>query len=53
VNPGIFIRSPGSVLRIAYILTNAVIGGIIGLGLASGLAVGDRLAAQLERARYV
>lgn len=53
VNPIIFLNFPEGVLWVTYVLLNAFIGWIIGSGLAAGLVIGDRLAEQLERARYV
>jgi hypothetical protein len=54
VNPEIFLFSLAAPFSwIAYLVTNIVSGGIIGLGLVGGLITGDRLAEQLERARYV
>jgi hypothetical protein len=53
VNPIILLNFPDGILQLIYVAINAFIGGIIGFGLAGGLVVGDHLAAQLERARYV
>lgn len=53
VNPIILLNLPEGLLAVVYVLINAFIGGIIGSGLAGGLVIGDRLAEQLERARYV
>jgi hypothetical protein len=58
INPSIFLEEvfrnvQDGILQLLYIMLNAVIGGIIGIGLAGGLVVGDHLADQLERARYV
>jgi hypothetical protein len=50
VNPVIFL---GAAPEIPYLFANAVMGAIIGIGLATGLIVGERLANQLERARYL
>jgi hypothetical protein len=44
---------PAGILQLTYVVINAFIGWIIGSGLAGGLVIGDRLADQLERARYV
>jgi|GEM_PF-5335010 len=54
LNPIIFSGFPTHpAALVAFVLGNVVSGGIIGFGLAGGLAAGDWLAAELERARYV
>lgn len=50
VSPQVF---ASSFREISYVIANAIMGAIIGIGLAMGLIIGDRLADQLERARYV
>jgi hypothetical protein len=49
VNPGMF---PPQLVLVLYVVSNFVMGAVMGFGLAEGLVIGNWIARQLDRARY-